>query len=215
MRFEYVCGVDVSGGGADQFAWAIAHREGERLLVDLVRGLGGGRQRLDVKEAVRVCAGDCLLYGITSVTGDRYGGDWPAAEFRARGIHYRASDKDRAALYLEMLPLFTAGLIEIPDDRELVRQAKLLERAAAGRGRDRVDHPRGGHDDLINAVALAIAQLVGPKAQPLKFYFGTDLLASRSVEEMQADAEETARIRGEVFEEGVRAAPGQCWMPGD
>lgn len=161
MTTWYACGCDPSGGGADQFAWAIGHWDADRIIVDVVEAMGGGRTKLDPKVAVAACAARCRAYQVYKVLGDRYAGQWPVTEFRAVGMLYEQSPKDKAALYLEMLPLFTAGRIEIPDDRALVRQTKLLERIGAGRGRDRIDHVRGGHDDLINSIGLLIGAL-GP-----------------------------------------------------
>ena len=40
---------------------------------------------------------------------------------------------------------------------ELARELKLLERRPRAGGRDRVDHPTGGHDDFANVVTLAAA----------------------------------------------------------
>jgi hypothetical protein len=55
-------------------------------------------------------------YGITTVHGDRYGGDWPAERFRTRGIRYEPSEKVRSDIYLEMLPLLNARRVELLDN---------------------------------------------------------------------------------------------------
>ena len=44
----------------------------------------------------------------------------------------------------------------LPDHPKLLRELRLLERHTARSGKDSVDHPRGGHDDLANACAGAI-----------------------------------------------------------
>lgn len=72
--------------------------------------------------------------------------------FREHGITYTPSDKSKSELYLEALPLFTRGAISIPDHAPLVRELRLLERQTHRGGRDTVDHPRRGSDDLANAL---------------------------------------------------------------
>ena len=155
-------GADVMGGGltGDEFAWAIGHREADRIVVDLVAARGRtGRQPFDLDSAVAACAGDLAAYGITRVIGDRYAGAWPVEAFRRHGITYEHSDRAKSDLYLNLLPLVTMGRIDLPPDPELIKQAKLLERRRGAQGKDSVDHPVGAHDDRINAVALAIAAL--------------------------------------------------------
>ncbi len=62
---------------------------------------------------------------------------------------------DRSSAYLEVEPLFAQGQIEILDHPELIRELRMLERRPQAGGKDRVDHPRGRHDDYANALALA------------------------------------------------------------
>jgi hypothetical protein len=158
----YRAGCDPSGGGSDEFAWAIAHREGQRVVVDVVAARGRrGRAPLDLEAAVADCAADLQRYGIGTVTGDRYAGAWVEEAFGRHGITYEATAQPKSELYLGLLPLVTAGVLEVPRDVELIHQLKLLERRRGTGGRDVVDHPTGAHDDRANAVALATAPLVG------------------------------------------------------
>jgi hypothetical protein len=116
---------------------------------------------LDLEAAVADCAADVHRYGVRTVTGDRYAGAWVEEAFRRHGITYEAAAQPKSELYLGLLPLVTAGVLEVPGDVELIRQLKLLERRRGAGGRDAVDHPAGAHDDRANAVALATAPLVG------------------------------------------------------
>jgi hypothetical protein len=59
-------------------------------------------------------------------------------------------------LYLNLLPAINSGLVDLLDNDRLVAQLCALERRTARSGKDRIDHPPGGHDDLANAVAGAI-----------------------------------------------------------
>ena len=60
-------------------------------------------------------------------------------------------------LYLESLPQWSRGLVEIPDHPALIRELRLLERIPGRIGKDQVTHPRNCHDDLANAVCAVIA----------------------------------------------------------
>lgn len=163
---RYGAGADPCGGGADEFAWGIVHREGDRVIVDLIAARGKkGRQPFDLDGAVRDCCADLKQYGLRECVGDRYAGGWVIEAFARQGLVYRHSERNKSDLYLDVLPLITAGRLEVPNDPELIRQMKLLERRRGSQGKDMVDHPQGGHDDRVNALALAVAAL-GPARRP-------------------------------------------------
>lgn len=160
---QYVAAVDPSGGGADEFAWAVAHRAGDAVTVDLVAGRRreGRARSFDLGGAVRDCADGLRRYGVRTCVGDRYAGDWVAREFAKHGVTYRPSERTKSEAFLALVPLVTMSRIEMPSDPELVRQLQLLERRRGIQGKDAVDHPVGGHDDRANALALAAHHLVG------------------------------------------------------
>jgi hypothetical protein len=149
-RHFYAAFVDPSGGANDSFTLAIAHREGKSAVLDVVREI---RPPFSPENTVvQFCA---LLrdYRITSVTGDRYSGEWVAEQFRKHGVLYEPSEKTKSELYAELLPLLnsrTAGLLDLP---VLQRQLTGLERRTARSGKDSIDHAPGGRDDVANAVA--------------------------------------------------------------
>ena len=99
-------------------------------------------------------------YGITSIVGDRYGGDWPASRFRAHGVEYEPSLLTKSAIYREALPIVNAGRVALLDLPVLRAQLIGLERRVARGGRDSIDHGPGGRDDVANAAAGALV-LVG------------------------------------------------------
>jgi hypothetical protein len=71
-------------------------------------------------------------------------------------VTYSRSTHSKNEIYLEVLPLFTSGAIELLDIPQLRTQLLLLERRPRSGGRDTVDHPRGAHDDLCNAACGAL-----------------------------------------------------------
>ena len=110
----------------------------------------------------------CRDYGIYSVTGDKYGREWVRAAWQRDArprMNYYDADLTASELYLEMLPLFTRGLIELPDHPILLRELRLLERMPGRSGKDQVTHPRGVNDDLCqcrcwcDALAFALWRL--------------------------------------------------------
>jgi len=148
---------DAAGGtGNDSYTLAIAHKEGEHYAVDLVRGTKG---KFDPAQVTKDYAELLKQYRIGSVTGDHYGAEWVAGAWRDAGIVYVPSDIPKSAIYLESLPLFTRGLVRLPDHAKLLRELRLLERRTHRGGKDSVDHPRGGHDDHANAVCGVLRTL--------------------------------------------------------
>jgi hypothetical protein len=95
-------------------------------------------------------------YGLHSVKGDRYGGEWPAERFRVYGVRYEPAEKPKVEIYKNSIPIFNAQRCELPDNPKLVAQLIGLERQTTRGGRESIDHPRGGHDDVANAVCGAL-----------------------------------------------------------
>jgi hypothetical protein len=143
---------DSAGGtGRDAYTIAIAHKEVEHYHIDVVRGTRPG-QKFDPVETTKEYAKLLEEYRIGSVTGDNYAAQWVAGAWRDTGISYVQSDIPKSAIYLECLPLFTRGLVRLPDHARLLKELRLLERQTHRGGKDSVDHPRGQHDDYSNAV---------------------------------------------------------------
>jgi len=92
-------------------------------------------------------------YRVIKITGDRYAGEWPREQFSKFGIRYEATTKSKSVMYVDLLPLINSRRIDLLDHTKLVNQLCSLERRTARGGRDSIDHPPQGHDDLINAVA--------------------------------------------------------------
>ncbi|MDD2901556.1 MAG: hypothetical protein PHU44_03910, partial [Syntrophales bacterium] len=149
---RYLGFVDPSGGRADSAALAVAHAEGDRVILDLARRWPAPH---DPAQVVGEMAGILKSYGLRRVTGDRYAGAWPEQEFRKHGITYAPAAKTKSDLYLEFLPLVLSGRVELLDLKQLSNELRALERRARSGGRDSVDHPARGQDDLANAVAGA------------------------------------------------------------
>jgi hypothetical protein len=152
IRYFAFC--DPSGGGKDAFALCIGHRDGERVIVDCLRAWHSPNPEGTVVEAAAMLR----IYRVSSITGDRYSGQWVREAFRRQGIGYQVSALDRSALYLELLPTANSRAIELLDDAKLLRELRGLERRRGSSGRDRVDHRPGEHDDRANVVAGLVVE---------------------------------------------------------
>lgn len=149
-RTRYVAFCDVSGGRGDDAALAIAHREGKRVIVDLVRRWHPPfNPRVIVKEMAKQLG----EYNVHRVMGDNYAAEFTSSAFKENGIAYTKSPKPKSAFYLELLPRLCSGEVELVDDDHLIDQLASLERRTRSGGKDSIDHPPGGHDDSANAVA--------------------------------------------------------------
>jgi hypothetical protein len=147
---------DPSGGSADSFTMAISHRDGERIVIDAIREI---RPPFSPESVIDDFANLLKSYRIARVVGDRFAGEFPREQFRKRGIEYRCSDKPKSDLFRDLLPLLNSARIVLPKSERLVNQLCGLERRVSRGGRDSIDHGRGSHDDLVNAVAGAATLL--------------------------------------------------------
>lgn len=161
----YSAFVDPSGGGKDEMTLAIGHKQGDLLVVDLVRGRRGNPAAITADYCETLAA-----YGIKAVRGDRYAGEWVPTEFARHGITYEPAGLTRSELYATFAPALNAGQVELPPCDMLARQLTALERRTSRGGRDLIDHPPGGHDDRANAAAGVVAGAL--KAKPVYTYEG-------------------------------------------
>ena len=147
---KYVAFTDPSGGSQDDWTLAIAHRDGVKAVLDLVREV---RPPFSPENVVQDYVLTLRSYGITEVQGDHYGGEFPRELFRKQGVTYRVSERTKSDLYREVLPAINARAVELLEHKRIHAQLCGLERHVARTGQDTIDHAPGGHDDTANAVS--------------------------------------------------------------
>jgi hypothetical protein len=152
---------DPSGGSKDSFTAAVAHREGSDAVLDRLIEI---KAPFDPGAAVGEVVGMLKEFGLRSIRGDRYAAAWTVEAFRNHGITYHHSLLDRSGLYLAALPLLNSGRAQLLDCTRLVNQLCSLQRRTSSSGRQTVDHPRNGADDLANAACGALALAADPSA---------------------------------------------------
>ena len=143
---------DPSGGRADTFTLAIGHYDFEKSKYTIDR-LDAWPAPFNPSEVVSEAAAILRRYRCNRVKGDRYSAAWVEESFRKESIIYSQSELSKSKLYLELEPLINTQQILIPKDKNLINELLNLERKTGRSGRDSVDHPLKGSDDLANAVA--------------------------------------------------------------
>jgi hypothetical protein len=144
--------VDPSGGSADSFTLCIGHMDygKQTVIIDLIREV------TPPFSPEHVCADFARTlknYNVSSISGDRFAGIWPVEQFRNFNIRYEQSAEPKSDLYQSLLPLINSRRIDLLDHPKLINQLIGLERRTARGGRDSIDHPPGGRDDICNTVA--------------------------------------------------------------
>jgi hypothetical protein len=142
---------DASGGsGRDSFASAVAFFDHgtERVVLAAIRET---RPPFSPEATVAEHAKLFQSYGIARATSDRWGGQFPAEQFRKHGIECDFSDRVKSDIYKEALPLLNSGRVELLDHAKLVTQLSGLERRTVRGGKDSIDHQVGSNDDVANA----------------------------------------------------------------
>jgi hypothetical protein len=156
IRYFGFC--DPSGGSSDSMTLCIAHRDGDRVVVDAIR------ERRPPFSPTDVClefAATLKSYGVGNVQSDKYAGTWVVEALASCGIRCEQSAKPKSDLYIDLLPLLNSRRVELLDIPRLINQLVGLERRTARSGKDSIDHAPAAHDDLANAVAGAAALALG------------------------------------------------------
>jgi hypothetical protein len=156
---NYTGAVDAAGGrGADAFTVAIAHRElDETVVLDLVQEW---KPPFSASEAISAIASILREYNVTDVSGDAFGFDLAREAFaRNGGIRYHKSERNRSAVYSDLLPLLTSGKVRLLDHKRLFDELGSLERRTSPEGRDKIV-PGPYHDDLATSASLALTTAV-------------------------------------------------------
>jgi len=142
------------GGGGDSFTMAVAHQEpqGSIILDQCIET----KPPFSAEDVVKNYSEILREYRCLSVVGDRYAGAIVSQLFAKHGVQYVFSHRDRSAVYTDALPLMTSGKVHFLDHPRMIGQLAGLERRIGQAGRDRIDHPIRGSDDLSNSACGAL-----------------------------------------------------------
>jgi len=169
---QYFAFCDMSGGRKDAFALSIGHNENGKVIIDRV-------ELRKPQDPASVCDDFTLVlkyFGLSRLQGDRYAGEWPRSAFRKRGISYEISKLDKNDIYLHFQPIVAMHKVQLLDNEVLKNQLMCLERKTRQGGKDAIEHPRGLHDDLCNAVAgCAVSLIMGSTVELTPEYMAARL----------------------------------------
>lgn len=153
-QHRYFAGIDQSGlAGRDRFAFSIAHRDGEIVMVDCTRAWDTTDADMILGEIKHLAH----EYGLDSVMIDRYGAGWVQQALEKIGLAVQVRDA-LPAVYQNFKTLVLANAVRLPDDKPL---RDGLSRTQAYYGRNNtlsISHERSiaGHADLADAVVTAV-----------------------------------------------------------
>lgn len=154
---QYCAFVDAAGGGANEMTLSIFHQEkkdtGPLFVQDVLLGEIAARP----EETVERFVAKLREFGIRSVTGDAYAGEWPREQFNKRGVTYYVSAKHRSDLYCEFQPLVMQGpeRVSLLTSDLLKRQLAALVQRQSTKGRVEIVKCPGENDDRANVTAGA------------------------------------------------------------
>lgn len=101
-------------------------------------------------------AGLLRRYGLRRVGIDRFAPGLVGALLRQHGIEAEPAPRTTSEAFINLLTLINAGQVRLLDDPVLRRELSRLERRPGAAGREIVEHPRNGHDDVAAASAFAL-----------------------------------------------------------
>lgn len=166
---RYHAHYDPSGGRRDAAALAIAHADGERAVLDLLRAWPAPHNPGGVIEEASAIL---RAYGLARVQVDRFAGEFPREAFRRHGVDAEVAERSTSDSYLELVAIVNAGAAVLLDEPELLRELRGLERRRGNAGRDRVDHRPGSHDDRAAAVCGALVLASQRSKRPTRLTWG-------------------------------------------
>lgn len=165
-RFHYTAAIDAAYKG-DRFTICIAHydREKDRIAVDHLGGWQGTRQQpLRLGEVLPQIKALAERYGFHNVRGDQFGAEPLKDAFERHGLAFEErtfTNQSKADIYATLRSRIQDGTIELLDHRDSLRELRALELENLPGGGTRIGHPRHGHDDYADAMALAVSEARG------------------------------------------------------
>jgi hypothetical protein len=136
-----------TGGGEDSFALGISHREGDTVVLDVLRER---KPRFIAYEVIREWAQLLKAYGTSEIHGDRYAYQLFADEWAKYGIRAHEPEHTTSEIFLHGLPLVLGKRARLINNKTLRNQPVALERRVVS-NHEQISHPSGGHDDVAAA----------------------------------------------------------------
>src|SRR5262249_46829864 len=125
--------IDAAGGsGGDSFTMAIGHREGTTAILDVVRER---TPPFSPEAVIKEFATVFKSYRISSITGDRYGAQFPVELFQKEGLFLQPSERSKSEIYADAVASINSRACDLLDISKLIAQLIGLERRTRTAGR--------------------------------------------------------------------------------
>jgi hypothetical protein len=200
IRYQAFCDPSSGTGGGDSMTLAIGHYEPRRETA-VLDCLVERRPPFSPEQTVAEFADVLRSYGCLSVIGDRVSLGWVGEQFARYGVSYLARAEPKSRLYGSMLAAINSRRCDLLDHKRLAQQLVGLERRTArGGGNDSIDHRPGEHDDVANAAAGVVAQLIS-KSGRYDPYSLADMTPPAGKDAQVHSMEEWRRLRKNLYVE--------------
>lgn len=152
--------------GADSMTFGISHTEEKNgvktYILDVLLEF---QPPFHPNEVIRTIAGYCKQYGIVTIQQDRHSIGWVSKDLEEHSIEVKICEKPKSQLYEYFSVLMNKNQVELPDNKRLKNQILGLQRFQRSGG-TKIDHYKGGHDDIINTAAGAIVMAMEEGSGP-------------------------------------------------
>lgn len=161
----YCAAIDAAYKG-DQFTLAIAHHDHDRrvVVIDLLHGWQGSRKApLRLADVMPQLKAICERYRVYTVLGDQFGAEPLKDAFQRHSLTLEErtfTNQSKADIYATLRSRIQDGTIELLEHEPSLRELRALELENLPGGGIHIGHPRHGHDDFADAMALAVSEAI-------------------------------------------------------
>ena len=197
----YLAKADV-GFKRDLYAFAVAHVEAGKMIVDLISSWQGSRKKpLNSEEIAGEVKELLSLYGLDSLFGDPYADVPIVRDYENIGIRFvieAQTEEQNFDMFRNFKALIRRGQIDLPDDPVMRKDVLALQSKKRG-NRFKIEAPDrlGFHDDVSNVLAN-----LSMKLMPMSSAVDIDRLNASAMERRGAAALQDWREPGEEPEFG-------------
>jgi hypothetical protein len=158
----YVVAVDPAFTG-DAFGLLVGHRDGDQVVVDLVRGWHGSRKTpVAIDPTLDEITAISEAYGRAAVVIDQFAAEAIRQGLADRGVTVLArpwSNETKIDAVAAVRRCLYAGALELPDHPTLLAELVGLEQHLLPSGRPRIAAAGGGHDDYAMSLMALVLEL--------------------------------------------------------
>lgn len=155
-EYRYFATIDVAFR-QDAFAFGVCHREGDRVVWDVIRSWEGTKDNaVQLDPTLDEIAGTCRNYLISTVNGDQYCSEPVKQALLKKGLQFNEftfTQNSKQQLYANLRSLIMGGCLDLIDNGTAGQQIKTLEAVTGSMGTVRVQAASGYKDDEATVVA--------------------------------------------------------------